>query len=72
MFNSSSINNPYVTMNGGMGCTWYVRKNNDTIEGFFMHSDNYGQYGPDTDHRPYLEQFIEGYQFLNIAAEYVD
>ena len=46
-----------------MGCIWYARRNNnfEKIELFFMHSDNWGQYGPLTDDRPKLNAFIDGY-----------
>ena len=56
--------NVYCTIYGGMGCTWYIRKRGTNIEGFFMHSDNWGQYGPGTDDRPSLERFISGYNFI--------
>lgn len=48
----------------GMGCCYYFRRNSpaDPIEYLFMHSDNWGQYGIETDDRPKLAIFISGYQ----------
>jgi len=53
----------YTKLYAGMGCIWYARRNNnfEKIELFFMHSDNWGQYGPLTDDRPKLNDFIDGY-----------
>jgi len=57
----------YTKLYGGMGCIWYARRTNnfDKIELFFMHSDNWGQYGPETDDRPKLEKFLEGYRCID-------
>ncbi len=54
----------YVIVPGGMGCCHYIRKNKDLIQSFFMHSDNWGQYG--TDDRTLLAGFIYGYTHLEI------
>jgi hypothetical protein len=53
----------YLSINAGMGCAWYYRRDSAEaeIESFFMHSDNWGQYGPETDDRPKLDKFMEGY-----------
>lgn len=53
----------YTKVYDGMGCIWYARRNNnfEKIKLFFMHSDNWGQYGPLTDDRPKLYAFIDGY-----------
>jgi len=59
--NLSQANRHYCCIYADMGCCWYIRKINNRLEGFFMHSDNYGQYGPETDDTPYLNQFINGY-----------
>ena len=58
----------YTIVYGGMGCTWYVRRANvhSKMELFFMHSDNWGQYGPTTDDRPKLDKFIEGYRQVGV------
>jgi hypothetical protein len=56
-------NNVYTIMYGGMGCMWYAKRNNyGKISLFFMHSDCWGQYGPDSDMRPQLKTFLEDYQ----------
>lgn len=57
----------YTKIYGEMGCTWYARRNNifEKIELFFMHCDNWGQYGPTTDDRPKLEKFLEGYRCID-------
>ena len=62
----TSISNPYYKFEAGMGCILFVRKNIDTekFEGFFMHNDSWGQYGPETDERTCLENFINGYELL--------
>ena len=46
----------------GMGCTMFIRITNNTIMGFFMHSDFHGQYGvgcPNTDHTPFRDRFLK-------------
>lgn len=46
----------------GMGCYWFVKKNNDAkYEYFFLHSDNHGQYSEESNHLPLLEKFLDGY-----------
>jgi hypothetical protein len=54
----------HVKMVGGMGCTWYARRNypEGNISLFFMHSDSWGQYGAGSDDRPALEAFLRGYR----------
>lgn len=56
----------YCIINAGMGCSWFIRRKGVTakLQKFFMHSDNYGQYGPGTDDRPKLEVFISGYMLI--------
>lgn len=48
----------------GMGCQIYAKRDNEKskIETFFMHSDSWGQYGPESDDRPKLEKFLAGYR----------
>ena len=57
----------YTKIYGGMGCTWYARRSNNfkKIKLFFLHSDNWGQYGPSTDHRPNLNLFLEGFRCID-------
>lgn len=51
--------NCYIIVYAGMGCNLYFKKNNDIIEGLFMHSDSFGQYGVETSDKPTLDKFIE-------------
>lgn len=53
----------YISTYGGMGCSWFVRRDDTSLplEAFFMHSDSWGQYGPDSDDRPLMNKFIENY-----------
>jgi hypothetical protein len=57
----------YTKVYGGMGCIWFARRKNnfEKIELFFMHTDNWGQYGSTTDHRPILDKFLEGYRSVD-------
>ena len=52
----------YTSEYGGMGCTWYLRRDfkDGEILGVFLHSDFQGQYG--INHIPYINNFIEGYR----------
>jgi hypothetical protein len=54
----------YVEMYEEMGCIWYAKRDNlcEKIILFFMHSDEWGQYGSQTDRRPKLAKFISGYE----------
>ena len=54
-------NREYKTIYGGMGCTWFIRNNNGTLEYLFMHSDSWGQYGDDSSHLPRYKAFIYEY-----------
>jgi hypothetical protein len=62
----------YITMNIGMGCCLFVRNNAGNLEALFMHSDNWGQYGPETDHRPIYYQFINDYDEIQFNLFYQD
>ena len=57
----------YTKVYGGMGCIWYAKRTNhrDHIKLFFMHTDNWGQYGESTDHRPRLNEFLEGFRCVD-------
>ena len=57
----------YTKINAGMGCTWYARRTNnfEKIELFFMHCDNWGQYGPITDDRSKLDNFLSGFRCVD-------
>ena len=51
----------------GMGCDWYVKRDScrSPILVFFMHADNWGQYGPQSDDRQKLKYFCAGYNMIN-------
>ncbi len=53
----------YIILYAGMGCTWYVRNNNRTIEYFFLHSDSQGQYGEDSSDIPRMNAFLYNYKW---------
>jgi hypothetical protein len=57
----------YTIVYAGMGCMWYAKRDNNwkKIKLFFIHNDNWGQYGPETDNSPLLEQFINGYRLVD-------
>ena len=57
----------YTKVYGGMGCIWYAKRTNhrEHIKLFFMHTDNWGQYGESTDHRPRLNEFLEGFRCVD-------
>lgn len=57
----------YVVIGVGMGCSFYLKRDDvgKPIYGFFMHSDDWGQYGAETDRRPDLSSFTDGYTDLN-------
>ena len=55
-------NMSYIMLYAGQGCHVYVKRRNNLYVSFFMHSDNWGQYGPSTDHRPRLKIFLEGFK----------
>lgn len=59
-------NNKYVSIYCGMGCLVYVRKTNYKLDGIFMHSDSWGQYGPATDETPRFNKFIENLTETNL------
>ena len=50
--------NCYTTVYMGMGCMLYIRKKNGQFETLYMHSDNWGQYGIETDHSNIYTNFI--------------
>ena len=59
------INYQYIEVMSDMGCNWYVRRINNRYEYLFMHSDNWGQYGPETSDYPKYSEFI--YNFTKIG-----
>jgi hypothetical protein len=58
----------YTMIYGGMGCAWYIRREpKDEIDdeskysGYFLHSDNQGQYGEKLNDMPKVATFIHEY-----------
>jgi hypothetical protein len=60
----------YTIINAGMGNNVYVRRDDiidsvpQQLKGYFMHNDNWGQYSENTNDRPKLEKFLDGYKVL--------
>jgi hypothetical protein len=50
--------NVYVVIAVGQGCLWYVKRVEREYSSFFLHGDNHGQYGEDTNHIPQLNAFL--------------
>ena len=59
-------NNMYSVFSCGMGCSIYARNTNNIIEYYFMHCDNWGQYGEDTSDIPILNAFKLGYIYVDL------
>jgi hypothetical protein len=53
-------NNRFITEYIGMGCQLFVCLKNQEMMSLFMHQDSHGQYGPNTDDTPILEEFLNG------------
>ena len=53
----------YTRINAGLGSYYYVRRRDIhlELEIFFMHSDDWGQYGPESDRTFELAHFTYGY-----------
>jgi hypothetical protein len=51
-------NNYFTSQYMGMGCMLYIRLKNNTIDTLYMHSDNWGQYGVESDHSDLYYNFI--------------
>ena len=64
-FKTNYINH-YTVLNIGMGCILYVKNHNSNLISLFMHSDNWGQYGPDSDDTSIRDNFITGFTAINI------
>lgn len=58
--------NHYTVLNVGMGCIIYVKNDNQNLISLFMHSDSWGQYGPNTDDTPIRDTFISGFTAINV------
>lgn len=57
----------YTIVYAGMGCNWFIRRDNlgANLEGIFMHSDSWGQYGENTSDVDKLNSFIQNYKKIN-------
>jgi len=64
--------NMFITEYVGMGCQLFICLKNHEIMTLFMHQDSHGQYGPNTDDTPilndFLTEFIDGTQEYNMGA----
>lgn len=51
----------------GMGCCVYYHRNDvdSLVEKFYMHGDNWGDYGEDSNDVPALNNFVDGYKYVN-------
>jgi len=56
----NSHGNMFISEYVGMGCQLYICLKNQEIMTLFMHQDSHGQYGPNTDDTPILNEFING------------
>jgi hypothetical protein len=66
-YNLKNINiGHYVIIPGELGHVWIVRNNNYLIEYFFIHSDNWGQYGEELNDIPKLNCFIRNYKIQQL------
>ena len=56
-------NGTYTHISGGMGSTWFVRRNsNGKKQYLIMLTDDWGQYGKEFSRMPALKSFIHGYE----------
>ena len=51
----------------GMGCVFYYKRDDigQKLKRMFMHTDEWGQYGPNSDFRPNLFRFLHGYRVID-------
>jgi hypothetical protein len=68
----NNYNNYFMILNAGMGCSLYLKNDNGHLISLFMHSDSWGQYGPETDDRPIKDQFISGFNQVNSSLFTID
>lgn len=63
----------FIDIYAGMGCQWFVKRDspNNKLSIFFMHTDNWGQYGPQCDDRTKLVQFLEGYTHAKTGQPFI-
>ena len=62
----------FIDIYAGMGCQWFIKRDsvNSKSEFFFMHTDAWGQYGPQCDDTEKLKKFLEGYVHLETGKEF--
>ena len=60
----------YIEIMSDMGCNWYMRFINNKYEYLFMHSDNWGQYGPETSDLPKYTEFIKNFTKIGNNISY--
>jgi hypothetical protein len=48
----------WVVEPASQGCAWYFKRVDGAVTSFFMHGDNHGQYGSETDDVPRLQRFL--------------
>jgi hypothetical protein len=60
----NTIGSVFADVYAGMGCQWFVKRDSphSPIKAFFMHSDSWGQYGPQSNDQPKLVEFLNGYR----------
>ena len=58
LLNNSALNNIYISVYMGMGCMLFVKKKDNILNSLYMHCDNWGQYGPETDYSDVYAKFI--------------
>ena len=72
LYDATQIINNYININkytyvpAGMGCTWYIRINENNFEYLFLDNNSRGQYGKNTSDIPRLNAFIDGYEFISL------
>ena len=62
-------NNIIFQINVGMGCSLFVSAQDNNFQTIFMHSDSWGQYGPQTDDTPKLRRFEE--DLTNVTGQWI-
>ena len=69
-FNNPANSNKFIKIYAGTGCQLFIILKNQNIMTLFMHQDCYGQYGPETDDTPILDDFIYNNGLVDGTAEY--
>ena len=64
--NTKSFSGVYSIVNIGMGCCVYLKYNFDdnSMLGYFLHSDCYGQYGDNTNDYVKAQNFVKKYKLI--------